>query len=300
MKHQRTPARALAAFAVAGLLVMSGCGDSNQEEVTTGTSAVTDSPTATRSETSSELTDEEIVAKVKEIASQNRESFFTDITKDRSVHLEITHEVTTAGEEPRSINNVIDIRVDSRNQTLEIKASEADGQAQPSETTSYFEYDGDTVTVYSFESGTWSSSTMSANEITSISPQSLNDAVLGIGVAYGWVAMLADADVTRNDDDSYTITGQVTPESFSGYFDGNVTAESDSPGTLTLSVDAESFELYEWAIELDTETTDHVINQSDSLKTTIKATAERGPDVDLEIPAEVLEAAGDPADSGDN
>ncbi|AWE43167.1 hypothetical protein [Actinobaculum sp. 313] len=300
MKHRRTPYRALAAFAVAGLIV-SGCGNSAQEEATTSTSTTTDGPTTTLSEINSELTDEEIVAKAKEVASQNRESFFTHLTQDRNLHLEISREVTTAvGEEPRSIDSVIDIRVDSSTQTLEIKASEADGQAQPTETTSYFKYDGETATVYSFDSGTWSSSTVSANEIASISPQSLNDVVLDTGVAYSWVAMLADAEVARDGEDSYTITGKVTPESFSSYFDGNVTAESDSPGTLTLSVDAESFELYEWTIELDTETTDHVINRNDSLKTTIRATAERDPDVDLEIPAAVLDAAGDPADSGDN
>jgi len=288
MKHTHSSRLSLAALALAGILTFSACGNSSESEPTTGASAATRDPAGT------DLTDEQIVTNIRETASRNAEYWFTDITEDRNLHIELLRDITEEGE-TRSNNSAIDIHADKDNQTLKIESSRTDGETRTEESTSYFEYDGDVITVYTSDSDAWNSTELPANQIASTA----DVAVMDTSAIYSYVAALTDATVTRNANDSYTLVAQLTPDSLNEIFGDTATAEAGTSGTLTVSVDAQTFELYDLTLELEAEITDSD-GRSSSVKMIINATAERDPDVDLEIPAEVLEAAGDSADSGDN
>ncbi|MBE6484912.1 MAG: hypothetical protein E7Z96_09165 [Actinomycetaceae bacterium] len=271
----------LGAVALAGALALSGCGNnSNSKETTAGTSE--DATVSANNAANDDLTDEEIIAKVKETAEQSEQLSFNSITRDLNVHMESSAQMTGEGIPSQSMTVTLDARADNDNQTMEMSVKGNLGSDQQVDTTSYFQYEGDTLTAYINNGGAWQTTAVSADEISQAGEGTTNLATITT-----LVDGIDQATVTRGED-SYTLTTDLDPSLVKTMFDYETDAES--VGTLTISVDAETFEIYELTLEMDMNIEDN--GSSGNIVMNMNMTSERNADETVEIPAEALEAAG--------
>ncbi|AWE43165.1 MULTISPECIES: DUF6612 family protein [unclassified Actinobaculum] len=278
----------LGAVALAGALALSGCGNnSNSKETTAGTSE--DATVSANNAANDDLTDEEIIAKVKETAEQSEQLSFNSITRDLNVHMESSAQMTGEGIPSQSMTVTLDARADNDNQTMEMSVKGNLGSDQQVDTTSYFQYEGDTLTAYINNGGVWQTTAVSADEISQAGEGTTNLATITT-----LVDGIDKATVTRGED-SYTLTTDLDPSLVKTMFDYETDAES--VGTLTISVDAETFEIYELTLEMDMNIEDN--GSSGNIVMNMNMTSERDADETVEIPAEALEAAGT-AGAGDS
>jgi|GEM_PF-5469956 len=265
MQHTHSSRLVSVVLALVGAFALAACGSST--------------PPLTESE-------QEIFDRVKETAQERSALNYTELDEDAELEMNTKLVVNPANGSETSLSVDATILGDADTQLLHMTVdSKMQGaRSNSAHTVMYGQIDGDSMTLYSDEYGSWQSQVVSLDSLN-LSGQDVDPADL-----LDYLFNLQDVTVT-SDKDSYTISGKISPDVLAELFreSGDLDIDGGS-AELTVTADASSYQVFELTLDVSID----VSTEGESAHMTIEVelVGQRDANVDLEIPAEVLEAAG--------